>query len=296
VVTLTRDTAVEVRTPPAESSDNDYDLIMPTDLRIERIETLRQYMERIEGLMAADDGPLWYRGAGTSSRALVPSLYRHPTVTKPRELMALEAKILQRFRERSIPYQPTRVEEEWDMLFLMQHFGVPTRLLDWTENPNIGLFFALTGAKVDHATGLSAEPAAVWVLKPESWNRHALSHISYDGGILSMGTDPLDNYRPSTDPTSMPVSPVAMYGLHNSPRIVAQRGVFTIFGKDTKSMDDTYAANDYPADTLIKFEFAESAVQGLQKSLFSIGVTDSVVFPDLAGLALELKRFFGFRV
>jgi hypothetical protein len=61
-------------------------------------------------------------------------------------------------------------------------------------------------------------------------------------------------------------------------------------------MDKTYATSEYPVDTLIKFEFAEDAVQSLQKSLFAIGVTDSVVFPDLAGLALELKRFFGFRV
>jgi len=90
----------------------------------------------------------------------VPSLYRHTSITEPQALMELEEKILQRFRERSIPYQPTRVEEEWDMLFLMQHFGVPTRLLDWTENPYIGLFFALTGAKVDHATGLTSATAS----------------------------------------------------------------------------------------------------------------------------------------
>ncbi|HTA96782.1 MAG TPA: FRG domain-containing protein [Solirubrobacteraceae bacterium] len=133
---------------------------MPTALRVDRIETLRQYMERIEELMSADDAPLWYRGAGKSSRALVPSLYRHTSITEPQALMELEEKILQRFRERSIPYQPTRVEEEWDMLFLMQHFGVPTRLLDWTENPYIGLFFALTGAKVDHATGLTSATAS----------------------------------------------------------------------------------------------------------------------------------------
>jgi hypothetical protein len=252
-------------------------------------------MERIEELMSAN-APLWYRGAGKTSRRLVPTLFRHPTITKADELIALEGKILQRFRERSIPYQPVAVEQDWGLLFLMQHFGVPTRLLDWTENPYIGLFFALTGAKVDESTGRSAEPAAVWVLKPEAWNKHALIDISYDGGILSMGTHPLDTYKPSTNPTYMRVSPVSMYGLHNSPRIVAQRGVFTIFGKDTQPMDETYAVNNYPSDTLIKFEFAEDAVDSLRRSLFSIGVTDSVVFPDLAGLATELKRFFGYRV
>ena len=32
------------------------------------------------------------------------------------------------------------------------------------------------------------------------------------------------------------------------------------------------------------------------KALFAIGITDSVVYPDLAGLALDVKRHFGFRV
>jgi hypothetical protein len=268
---------------------------MPTNLKVQRIETLRQYMEKIEELMATK-APLWYRGAGKSSRELVPTLYRHPTISDSSKLMVLEGQILQRFRERSIPYQPAPVEQDWGLLFLMQHFGVPTRLLDWTENPYIGLFFALTNAKVDHATGLCPEAAAVWVLKPEVWNQHALADISYDGGILSMGTEPLDNYKPSTDPRYMRVSPVAMYGLHNSPRIVAQRGVFTIFGKDTQPMDETFSVNDYPADTLVKFEFAEEAILSLRESLFAIGVTDSVVYPDLTGLAVELKRFFGFHV
>jgi hypothetical protein len=87
-----------------------------------------------------------------------------------------------------------------------------------------------------------------------------------------------------------------MYGLHNSPRIVAQRGVFTIFGKETQPMEAVFVANDYPDDALVKFEFPPDKIRELRDSLFAIGITDSVVYPDLAGLAVELKRYFGFRV
>src|SRR4051812_41381980 len=109
-------------------------------------------MEQIEELMA-EKVPLWYRGVGDASHTLIPSLYRHEGTADAAAFMELEERILQRFRERSIPYQPIPVDKDWELLFLMQHFGVPTRLLDWTENPYIGLFFALTDSRINHATG-----------------------------------------------------------------------------------------------------------------------------------------------
>jgi hypothetical protein len=268
---------------------------VPTAVDVKEVSTLRQYMEQIEDLMAAKV-PLWYRGAGESHHALVPSLFRHPTVTEPKALMALEGSILQRFRERSIPFQAIPVEKEWEFLFVMQHFGVPTRLLDWTENPYIGLFFALTSAKIDHNTGEADKPAAVWVLQPEAWNRQALSDVSYDGGVLSMGNSLLASYRPEAPSDEMRVAPVAMFGLHNSPRIVAQRGVFTIFGKDVRPMEEVFASTGFDATTLVKLQIPGHCIGALRESLAAIGVTDSVVYPDLGGLALELKRHYGYPV
>jgi len=91
-------------------------------------------------------------------------------------------------------------------------------------------------------------------------------------------------------------APVAMYGLHNSARIVAQRGVFTIFGQSTDSLDDIYQAGSFDADTLVQAQVPEDAVHTMMRALFATGITDSVVNPDLAGLALDIKRYYGFRI
>jgi hypothetical protein len=57
-----------------------------------------------------------------------------------------------------------------------------------------------------------------------------------------------------------------------SHRIWRSVGVFTIFGKATRSLSDANTADDYPLDTVIKCEFAEDHIQDLQKSLFAIGI------------------------
>ncbi|MFC4785355.1 FRG domain-containing protein [Nocardioides sp. MAHUQ-72] len=270
---------------------------MVQDLKPEMISSLREYMERIEDLMAADV-PLWYRGCGKASHTLAPSLFRHPDITAPEDYIVLERRILRRFRERSVPYQklPQGANEEWDFLFLMQHFGVPTRLLDWTENPYVALFFALTSARIEHATGHASENAAVWILQPEEWNRQSFADMSYSGDIFSAGDEPLRTFIPSGGDAYMRNAPAAMFGLHNSPRIVAQRGVFTIFGKESMPMEERVIDSDYPEGTLTKFEFPAELIGDLRKSLLNIGITDSVIYPDLGGLANELKRFFGYEV
>ena len=89
----------------------------------------------------------WYRGCGDSSYKLFPTLYRHPAKKTLADLGELEKQLMTRFRQRSLPFQSRTFSTDWDLIFFMQHYGVPTRLLDWTENPFIGLYFALMSAK-----------------------------------------------------------------------------------------------------------------------------------------------------
>ena len=138
------------------------------------------------------------------------------------------------------------------------------------------------------------EDACVWVLDPEKWNRHALSQQSYEGGPLTEGDEALKGYKPAPTFANMNSFPVALYGEHNSPRIVAQQGVFTIFGRVTKPMETTFVEQMFPIDSLIRIVIEAKGIFEMRKSLLRHGITESVVFPDLEGLALEIKRSFEF--
>jgi FRG domain len=133
----------------------------------------------------------WYRGCRDKDHKLRPTLYRHKSKTKIEEISALEAELTTRFVQRSLPFLQRTLTDDWDKLFLMQHYGVPTRLLDWTENPFVGIYFALTGM-----TDSKRTDASLWMCDPIGWNQAALEHISYKGGVLDESNQLLRSYAP----------------------------------------------------------------------------------------------------
>lgn len=268
-------------------------------LTTHNIKTLIEFVTIIKELGDGCAEPHWYRGVSKSDYKLLPSLYRHPTKKEPDELKKLEMELLIRFKERSFPYLNTSNDRsDWEYLFLMQHFGVPTRLLDWTENSLVALFFALSKTELD-SNGEFLDDVAVWILCPGKWNRTALYNLGYKGSIISSLSDNLatDVFHLRRNPDEARYRyPIAMFGIHNSPRIVAQRGVFTLFGgQDTKSMEDAFSSNEpFPDDALRKIHIPAKEGPIIFKSLLSLGYTDTMLFPDLDGLAREIKRYFNF--
>lgn len=262
-----------------------------------RAKSLTEFVELIEGYQGKSPHTLWYRGCGRGDHDLVPSLYRHKTRNTVPDIAHLEQELMIRFQQRSIPMRPHPFNDDWDLLFFMQHYRIPTRLLDWTENPFIALYFAVTSAEFDRTNTGRLEfgaPAAVWVLNPAIWNRHALAHQSYDGGPLTTGDDELKGYQPRHTFEGMNKTPVALFGAHNSPRIVAQRGVFTITGQNVSAMEEVFRAGTFPNDCLTQIVLPRRFLPSLRKAILDHGVTESAVFPDLEGLAMEIRRTFGF--
>src|SRR4051812_15823515 len=90
---------------------------------------LREVLAIAEGLRA--DGFLWFRGVGCKAYDLLPKIMRDGKEVQ--EVFDRERRLLTRFRQRSMAYWPAGYpQNDWEHLFAMQHFGMPTRLLDWS--------------------------------------------------------------------------------------------------------------------------------------------------------------------
>lgn len=256
------------------------------------------------GIVADLPEQMWFRGHGMSdSYSLLPSLYRKRQSLNGEQLFELEFQMISRFRERSTPFVGnkfinTQAYDDLSILFYMQHYGVPTRLLDWTENPFVGLYFALNDANnYDFKTGKYKENACVWMMNPVLWNNSAVICEPPMGLISVPNADPVNGYMPKTENTSRisrhrPLDPIAITGFHNSPRIIAQRGVFILYGAGNKSMLDFYESGEYKQDCLIKIEIDKECIGSMRSSLYKMGIADSVVYPDMQGFSAELAKHF----
>ncbi|MGD2204491.1 FRG domain-containing protein [Microbacterium maritypicum] len=244
---------------------------------------------------AEDDAPLWFRGQYSADWQLKSSLAR--SVTTSEQMFEKELRLLTRFRQRSLPFWPQGYpQDDWEHLFAMQHYGAPTRLLDWSENLFVGLYFSCTrGAYSKHSEVDDAANPVVWVLDPVGWNR-GLGHLKDNASSVSILTtaddDELRPYSVSgrADFPRRYNAPVAIYGTHNSSRIVAQRGGFTIAGKSLDPMD-SFAA-EVGEKKLWKIKLLYSRDQ-MRRDLAVLGFAESMVFPDLVGLSREISESEG---
>lgn len=240
--------------------------------------------------------PIWFRGIKSESYALVPKLHRDaPDVEVVRRR---ETRLLARFAERSMPFwTPGYPRDDWAFLFSMQHYGAPTRLLDWSENLLVAAYFCSlayeSGEERDRAG--DGRPA-IWAFEPVRWNSLVLAHIDADLGILTTSDPEIKNWEPrSTEDLSAArrhKQPIALYGIHNSPRIVAQRGTFTIAGTMLEPLEQI--ANDkYPTEKLLT-KYVFTGYRGdLAGELQAVGVQKSMIFPDLQSLSEEISIMEG---
>jgi hypothetical protein len=231
---------------------------------------------------------LWYRGQGSSSQSwgLRPKLYR------PEYKEADEAEIRQDFQSRALQLIQGRIPPtSYEWYFLMQHYRAPTRLLDWTDNPLVALFFAVEDTN-------ERRNSAVWVVDPVRWN--GALDMTFSGPLLpewqeskqwlpeleaafSTGTSLSQDYPAAIDPP------------HVDRRLAVQGSHFFIFGR-TRNM--IMAANELNRDAknqkekvfLEKIEVEKGSKETIYRSLRQYGISRASIFPDLENLGVDISR------
>jgi hypothetical protein len=227
-----------------------------------------------------NDGPLqiWFRGQANARWKLVPKVYRFKQYNENEIRTEYKLRAFQLMSEGRVP----KDDKEW--YFLMQHFGAPTRLLDWTDAALIALYFAVS-------TQGKFRNAALWMLDPVWLNAEVLKRIdpdNYMSGVLLPDWREIADWFP--EPFEQPlhvVLPVAVDPPHVARRVSVQRSRFTIHGRSKRGLD--VLAASMPRTRLVRFTVPNKVGKQILKDLSTCGIVETSVFPDLEGLSRELE-------
>jgi FRG domain len=158
----------------------------------------------------------------------------------------------------------------------MQHYGAPTRLLDWTQGALLALYFAVK----DNPGHFDS---AVWALDPYSLNRRA---IELDEVIPPSAQGVSNRDKRRWLPTrftgrQIPRKPIAVFPTHIARRISTQRSCFTVHGSDLRGLDRL--ENSRPP-LLRRLVIPSFNVRVIKRELIDSGIDQATIFPDLDGL------------
>ena len=231
-----------------------------------------------------------FRGQGNHEWSLRPTLarelgrYESQGRKLPSSWSTFDNSLLNTFKQKAHLYQRldsiTRKESKLDWMVLGRHFGLPTRLLDWSLSAYVAAWTA--------ATEEPDEDGVVWSV--------SLQHVNsgWDSAALIWGTsENLEEIVQGLEPEGAPLLffvPVT----HNS-RSALQQGIFSIAGDgmaDHASLI-TDAASKWTIEPKCKhfrIRIPAKAKRDFVRSLRFMNVTAETLFGDLDGLCRELLQ------
>ena len=283
---------------PVDSGQTD----SPSQRAAEPVATVPVFVERVLSYFSGwpdlrgAEPELWFRGISDVSQRLLPGAYWRKSCD--------EISLFLSFKNTAPMYLAREPLDEWDWYYVMQHYGLPTRLLDWSESPLVALYFAIESC--------AGRAPCVWVLDPAALN--AFTHGFTEGMIAVPGDDDTAKWLPrfcgrgrpaltfeangflADESGRAPVTrnnrkPIAIFARRSSPRIVAQRGVFTVHGGDEVPIDELLA-NANPR-RLAPILIEPSACGGMLKDLRALGINKTTLFPEAQSVSDDLKRLYG---
>lgn len=221
---------------------------------------------------ALNTSRVWFRGMSDASFKLNSGVFRE---TKTRdELLALEKANYYLFRNMGML---DHEKNDWDLLYIMQHHGVKTRLLDWTESFAVALFFA-------YSTWEQKSDAVVWILNPKQLNYINTGTNGYKV-LGSSGQNYLKHILNNKNDAS-----IAIFPIKNNKRVIAQQGVFTIQGNKMVPLEEEQDGRLITEGILKKIVIPKELAPDVETFLKLSGINYYSLFPDLDGLAKYINN------
>ncbi|TDH23441.1 FRG domain-containing protein [Segetibacter sp. 3557_3] len=227
-----------------------------------KISSFSEYLEVIERLDTVGKGITLYRGQ-SDSKPLIPTVARE---SRQKDTTAVEIDMLDELKRRSPLLITPNFKNDWDWLVFAQHFGLKTRLLDWSSNPLVALWFACS-------------------------NEYKISNDSFVY-IFEASDDFIVDINKNESPFTNERTKVLRPSLNNV-RIVAQSGWFTAHKYSTSDKKFVELESNGGIKNLLTLIVIPAIIkEEIIKKLSVFGINNRTLFPDVMGLCSHLNWKF----
>lgn len=237
-------------------------------------------------------GQNWFRGHSKIFNELTPGIFRKQYRDKLYVKLSPnpEMRIAEEFKRRapSVTNNLPSNDEHLEWLFLMQHYGLPTRLLDWSENVLSATFFAVNS---DYE-----EDGEIWTFLPWRLNEfngfYGLPILSKNRTVKFLSHEIFHNNSKELAETynleEIPKTPIALQPPLNEARLSAQESCFTIHPEPLEGYRITDLIKD--ENFLVRYIIPKQLKKNFEKKLAYLGISYRTLFPDLEGLAKSILK------
>lgn len=240
------------------------------------VDSIQGLLEKVTRLGSGHTlGKVCLRGQGRADWGLLPTIgrpgtYHYGGKAIRRFTNLQERELLHRFKRHLYGYL-NREPRPWENMFLARHHGLPVRLLDWTANPLVALYWACQSSESTNGDG------AVWAFR-----RREQDH---DFDVFAQSamerSDPLQTR-----------SVRIVHPFHISPRMGAQSSLFTIQNDPWTGLEHYnptgFPPAEFDVDKLEKWVVTKDMKGALLQDLELFGINSRTLFPDLDGLCRGL--------
>lgn len=205
------------------------------------------YSQYHDAVMSFGKNVVVFRGVKSTEYELIPKIGRYQLRGMKNDLQK-EKYIFKLFKERGLPYVEQNLDSDWEWLALAQHYGLPTRLLDWSRNPLVAAYFAVES----------------------KYDNDSVVYAYEDNQMLDT----------SKYPSPFDVTEVKRFvPKHITERITTQNGIFTIH---------PHPKMPFNSKKIKRIIIAHAFRVELKAILHKYGIHKASLFPGLDGLAEHL--------